>query len=103
MRFYNSGKFMHQMGRNKDTGDMVERELELAPKGHPRGTAIVSFPGSNFHRVVKAGEWVDLPFDIDEAAAKSACPALLTEEEYASLAPPVAQDKSQPAVKPAKG
>lgn len=105
MRFYNSGKFIHQLGRNKDTGDMAERELELAPRGHAKGTAILSFPGSGFHAVVKAGEWIDLPWDIDEAAAKSACPSLLTEAEVGALSPPAAAQDKTPAApaKPAKG
>lgn len=101
MKFYNSGKYNHQVGRHKDTGEMVESIKDLKPAGHDVGTCIVNFPGSGFYRVVKAGEWVETPYDLSEDAIKSACPSLLTEAEYAAL--PVAQDKNQPAAKPVKG
>lgn len=94
MRFYNPGKFNHVIGRDKDSGEMKVEVKDLAPADHPVGTCIVNFPGSNFKKTVKAGDWIDVPDDLSVDAVKSACPALLTEAEY---------NKNQPAAKPAKG
>lgn len=96
MRFYNTGKFTHQIGRNKDTGDMVEHVKDLAPDGHEKGTCIVNFPGHQLRIAVKAGEFVDLPHDLSVETVKRACPSLLTEDEAKPLL-------SQSAPKPAKG
>ena len=97
MRFYNSGQYLHQVGRHKDTGEMVESIKDLKSSGRPVGMAIVKLAGSNFHREVASGEWVDIPDDIfgpsivplsDEAKAeiiKRACPSLLTEAEAADV------------------
>lgn len=85
MRFYNSGKFLHQIGRHKDTGEMVESIKDLQPDGYDIGTAIVNFPGHQLRKVVPAGEWVDLPDDLSAHMVKSQCPALLTEKEAAAL------------------
>lgn len=87
MKFYNSGKFLHQVGRNKDTGEMVESIKDLAPAGYPIGTAIINFPGHQLQQAVKAGEWVDLPNDLSIEVVKSHCPSLLTEAEVAAPAP----------------
>lgn len=99
MRFYNSGKFLHQIGRNKDTGEMVESIKDLSPDGYDIGTAIVNFPGHQLRKVVPAGEWVDLPDDLSEHLVKSQCAALLTEKEAAKVISPAKADK--PAQKPA--
>lgn len=85
MRFYNSGKFTHQIGRDKETGTMVEHVKDLKPHGHDVGTAIVNFPGSHFRRAVKAGEFVDIPDDLSVEIVKNACPSLITEEEAAPI------------------
>lgn len=103
MRFYNSGKFTHQIGRDKETGAMVEHVKDLKPTGHDVGTAIVNFPGSHFHKVVKVGEWVDTPDDLSIEAVKSACPSLLTEDEAAPLiaALTIEAEAAKAAAKPA--
>jgi hypothetical protein len=98
MRFYNSGKFTHQIGRHKETGDVIEHIKDLAPKGHDIGTAIVNFPGSKFHKAVKAGEWVDCPDELTEDMVKNACPSLLTESEAAPIIA-AASAAAKPAVK----
>lgn len=85
MRFYNSGKYLHQVGRHKDTNEMVESIKDLRPDGYDIGTAIVNFPGHQIRKVVPAGEWVDLPDDLLEHTVKSQCPALLNEKEAAPL------------------
>lgn len=95
MKFYNSGKYLHQVGRNKETGEMVESIKDLKPSGHDVGTAIVNFPGHGFNKPVKAGEWIELPDDLTVEIVKSACPALLTAEEAA----PYLAAAAKPAVK----
>lgn len=102
MRFYNTGKYTHQIGRHKDTGEMVEYVKDLKPHGHDLGTAIVNFPGSNFRKAIKAGEWVDVPDDLTAESVNNACPSLLTEAEALPLIAE-AEAAAKFAAKPAKG
>lgn len=115
MRFYNSGQYLHQIGRSKDTGEMVESYRPLKPDGYLEGTAIVNFPDLQFRQTVKRGDWIDVPESMfsqfnhkhDEPArlelsrkqtihaVKSACPSLLTEDEAAPLLAAVAEKKGK--------
>lgn len=60
MRFWNSGKYTHDLGRSKETGDMVSRELPIKVKGQNPGACIINF-APEFTAVVEQGEWVDVP------------------------------------------
>lgn len=85
MRYYNRGKFLHIVGRHKDTGEMVQSERDLAPDGYDIGTAIVNFPGHGFRKAVAPGEFIEVPDDIHVDVVKSQCPSLLTEAEAKPL------------------
>lgn len=100
MRFYNSGKFTHRIGRHKETGEMIESVRDLKPSGHDVGTAIVNFPGHQICQPVKAGDWIDLPNDLTAEVVQRACPSLLTEAEAVAIIAAAESAASSAAVAP---
>lgn len=119
MRFYNSGKFLHQRGRHKDTGEMIESVLPMKPEGHEEGTCILNIHGV-FKHIVKAGEWVDVPESVfqrdpglpeihaserDKHIAEMVqrlAPCLLTEAQAKDAGLVSDEPAPKPAAKPAK-